>query len=189
MSSMSCGHPCVEAKYYFSMTEAFSPEKDSITVGDTLWITSSHSTIFLDSITRTNIDFSNSHLGSPFEILNFPDTSQNVIGAVNDFEYLINYGALTDNDSLPNQNKSFSYEEINSEYRLKVGIIAKKKGIYAISVGDDISVAKKNKGCEKAFIQIINDNSNSHLYYYQNFRPTYQISNYEKTHLYCFKVY
>ena len=189
ISFAGCGHRCVEAQYYFSMEDTFLPEKDSISIGDTLWVTSSHSTTFRDSISKTNIDFSNSQLGTPFEVLKFPETSPNVIGAVNDFDYIIKVGSLTGNDNIPNQNKGFSYKEINDQYTLSVGIVAKQKGIYGISLGDDISVTRKNKGCEKAFIQIINVNSNNHLYYYQNFRLGYQISEYERSHIYCFKVY
>jgi hypothetical protein len=186
---MSCGHHCVEAKYYFSMTESFSPEKDSISLGDTLWVASSHPTTFLDSVTKAEIDFSNSQLGTPFEVLKFPDTAGNVIGAVNDFDFITKAGSLAGNDNIPTQNKGFIYEEIDNHYILEIGIVAKQKGVYGISLGDDISVTRKNKGCEKANIKIENANSDNHLYYYQNFRPDYVISDYERTHIYCFKVY
>ncbi len=188
-SFISCGHRCVEANYYFSMTESFSPEKDSIPIGDTLWVTSSHSTTFLDSLSQKNIDFSNSQVGSPFEILNFPDASQNVIGGVNDFGYYIISGSETGNDNIPTQNKGFYYEEESNQYILKVGIIAKQKGIYGISLGDDISVIRNNNGCEKAFIEIDNTNANNHLYYDENFFQGQPINNYTKTHAYFFKVY
>jgi hypothetical protein len=75
-----CGKNCKEAKYQFSMEESFSPEKDSIRVGDTLWVSASHSTTFTDAFSKAQVDFSNSNIASTIRILNFPDTSQFVVG-------------------------------------------------------------------------------------------------------------
>lgn len=188
LSSIGCGKNCKEAKYSFSMQELFSPEKDSIAVGDTLWINSSHSTTFQDLSSNANIDFSNSQIGGNIRILNFPDTSQTVVGAIYDFNIIKIYGNEVGNDNIPTENKGFFYEEINNTYILKLGFIAKRKGIYGISLGDDISVIRKNNGCEKAFIEIDNTNPNSHLYYYINFFHGQPINTYTTKHVYCFKV-
>jgi hypothetical protein len=189
LSSIGCGKNCKDAKYSFSMDETFSPEKDTITVGDTLWVTSSHSTTFQDLIRNAEVDFSNSQIGSNIGILNFPDTSQTVLGAVNDFTIIKVYGNEVGNDNIPTENRGFFYEEISGNYILKLGFIANQKGVFTISLGNSISTVKRKGGCEKADIEIDNANTNNHLYYYQNFRPGYQISDYERKHMYCFKVY
>lgn len=184
-----CGKNCKDAMYAFTMQESFYPEKDSVAVGDTLWVSSSHSTIFKDLTSGSDVDFSNSQLGSNIRILNFPDTSQTVKGAIFDFDIVKIYGHEIGNDNIPTDNKGFFYDEINSNYILKLGFIAKKKGIYSISLGNSISILEKKGGCEKASVEITNTNQNNHLYYYQKFRSGYQISLYEQTHLYCFKTY
>lgn len=189
LSSFGCGKNCKDAKYSFSMEEFFSPKKDSISVGDTLWVTSSHSTTFQDLINNQHIDFSNSQIGTNIRILSFSDTSKTVTGSVNDFGIIIIYGNEVSNDNIPSENKGFIYEEINGSYMLKLGFIGSKKGIYSISLGNSIGIVQRKRGCEKASIEIENANVNKHLYYYQDFRPGYQISEYERTHMYCFKVY
>jgi hypothetical protein len=188
MSFSGCGKNCKDASYQFKMDESFHPEKDSINIGDTLWLYSSHSTTFTDITGNSQVDFSNSQIGANIEIVNFPDTSQEAVGAVNNFDIVKINGNEVGNDNIPTQNKSFYFEEINSYYVLKLGFIAKQKGIYAISLGNSIGIVQKKGTCEKAGIEIDNNNLNNHLYYYQNFRPGYQISDYEKTHIYCFKV-
>ena len=188
LCSIGCGKNCKDAKYSFLMQESFSPEQDSIAVEDTIWVNSSHSTTFQDLTSNTEIDFSNSQIGSVVRILNFPDTSQTAIGAVYDFDIIKIYGNEIGNDNIPNENKGFFYEEINGNYILKLGFIAKKKGVYGISLGNSIGIVERKGGCEKATIEIDNTNSNTHLYYYENFFPGDTTSVYTKTHVYFFKV-
>ena len=189
LTSLGCGKNCKEAKYSFLMQETFSPEKDSIAVGDTLWVNSSHSTSFTDLNSQEEVDFSNSQIGSNIRILNFPDTSQTVIGAVNDFDIIKIYGNETGNDNIPTENKGFYYQEINGNYIFKLGFIAKKKGVYGISLGNDFGIVQRKGGCEKATIEIDNANTNTHLYYYENFFPGDPVSQYTIRHAYFFKVY
>ncbi len=187
----SCKRPCVEASYGFNMSEFFSPETDSIKVGDTLCVLSSHSTTFTDSSNRNvkQVNFSNSLLSTNIGILQFPDTSTSVVGAVLNFNIITVNGKETGNDNIPSENKGFYYQELNSEYILKLKFVALRKGIYSISVGNSIGVVNGKNGCIKANFEIENSNTNNHLYFYQNWRPGYTISEYELTHMYCFKAY
>src|SRR5665213_251006 len=101
LSVIGCGKNCKEVTYSFLMQESFSPEKDSIAVGDTVWIRSFHSATFQDLISNANVDFSNSKIGASIRILNFPDTSQSVAGAINDFDIIKIYGNEAGNDNIP----------------------------------------------------------------------------------------
>jgi hypothetical protein len=188
---LSCGKPCKEVTYQFFMREAFIPERDSIHVGDTIYLESVHATTFTDSLNgnNTQINFSNSLLGSNLRVLQFPDTSTFVIGAIPDFNIAALNGMASGNDNIPSENKGFYYQEINSQYILRLQFIALKKGIYSISLGNSIGVIKGGQDCEKASFEIENSNVNNHLYFYQNWRPGYIINSYERTHMYCFKVY
>jgi hypothetical protein len=128
-------------------------------------------------------------LGTNIRILQFHDTSTTVIGAVPNFNIIIVNGEATGNDNIPSENKGFYYKEINSEYILKIKFVALQKGVYSISLGNSIGVINGKSGCIKADFEIENSNNNNHLYFYQNWRPGYTVSDYERTHMYCFKVY
>lgn len=184
----SCTKNCKEVKYNFSMQQIFSPEKDSISVGDTLWLISSHSTTFKDTITNKEVDFSNAQLGTNIRMLSFLDSSRSYIGVVKNFRVIRVFGSEVGNDNLPEYNKGVRYEEREGKYLLKFGFITNKKGTYLFSVGNSISVKRINHGCEKADIQITNGNTNNHLYVFHNWWPGYQIPNYERTHSYFFIV-
>lgn len=171
------------------MEESFYPEKDSILVGDTLWVKSLHSTTFTDLISNTQVDFSNSNPGTNIGILNFPDTSQEVIGAVYDFDIIKINGNEIGNDNIPSETKGFYFKEKDNNYLLNIGFIAKRKGVYVISLGNSIGIVQRKGGCEKASIEIDNNNADNHLYYYENFFHGQPVSDYTKKHLYCFKVY
>jgi hypothetical protein len=171
------------------MQEAFTPERDSIIVGDTIWVNSLHSTTFQDITSNSKVDFSNSEIGTNVRILKFLDSSKQVIGAINDFEIIKNSGNEIGNDSIPAENKGFHYQELNGNYILKLGFIPKQKGIFGISLGNSIGTVQRKGGCEKANIEIDNENGNTHLYYYQNFFPNEPVSQYTISHAYFFKVY
>lgn len=183
-----CVKNCKEVKYYFSMNQVFLPEKDSIFVSDTVWLTSSHSTTFNDTITNHEVNFSNAQLGTNIRILSFSDSLRSYVGVVDNFEEIKVFGTETGNNNIPKENKGVHYEEKDGKYLLKFGFIAKKRGTYLFSVGNDISVIRSNNGCEKADVQITNANANNHIYIIQNWFPGYEIPNYERTHSYCFTV-
>src|SRR5438874_6663466 len=163
----SCKRPCVEATYQFQMTESFSPEIDSVRLGDTLSVQSSHSTIFSDSSNGSirQVNFSNSLLSTNVRILQFPDTSSSVIGAVANFNIMIDNGKATGNDNIPSENRGFYYQELNSDYVLKLRFIALKKGTYSMSVGNSLGVINAKNGCIKGNFEIENSNMNNHLFY------------------------
>ncbi len=54
-----CHKPCNEPDYNFSVTESFFPERDSINVGDTLFLKCIIPKAETDINTKMTIDFSN----------------------------------------------------------------------------------------------------------------------------------
>jgi hypothetical protein len=184
-----CGKPCKEAQYQFYMQEIFYPEKDSILVGDTLFLTSSHSTTFKDTLSNNLINFNDANPGANLRILRFPDNSTTVVGGINEFTILTLHGMPGGNDNIPEENKGFYFEEKDNNYLLNLAFIPKQKGIYAISLGNSMGTIQRKQSCFKANIEIDNANTNNHLYFYQNFFPGSPISDYTRTHIYCFKVY
>ena len=184
-----CRKSCKEAQYQFFMQEIFYPEKDSVLIGDTLFLVSSHSTTFKHTLSNKLINFSHANPGANLRILRLPDNSTTVVSAVNDFNIITLNGMTSGNDNIPEENKGFYFEEKYNNYLLNIAFIPKQKGIYAISLGNSMGITQRNGSCEKANIEIDNANSNSHIYYYQNFFPGVPINDYTRTHIYCLKVY
>jgi hypothetical protein len=178
--------------YSFQVNNAKAyPDKDSIKTGDTLWIEINFPTKLQDVVTGNTIDYGNAvNLGEDLSLLIFTGGSVSDPGASyanTNFDYFIaNGGAgLTSINGVRN----FLFSELNGSYLLKVGIIPKKAGIYGLGIGNPTGVYRKNDACTKASFAISFYNTNQHLYYYQNNRPGYSISDYEQQHMYCFKVY
>lgn len=168
------------------------PDRDSIRVGDTLWIEISMPTTLSDALTNTMIDFSNA-----VSVGNSPGVGQfiggsvsdpGVIGAVDKFNYSIIKGELV-NSSILNERMQFNFDKINDSFFLKFALIPNSKGIYIFGISDEAGVYRKGDPCTKASFAFEFANTDQHLYFLQNNRPGYVISDYEQQHVYCFKVY
>ncbi len=168
------------------------PDKDSIQIGDTLWIQINMPTILKDITTNTMTDFSNAvSVGNTFGVGLFTGGSESdpgVTGAVNKFDYLVAKGQLIDN-SILNERIQFQFSKANDSFFLKVGAIPKMTGIYYLAISDDAGVHRKGDPCTKAAFEFQFANTDQHFYFLQNNRPGYTISDYERQHIYCFKVY
>ncbi len=184
-----CRKPCNLPNYTFSVNDSFSPEKDSINIGDTLWLTCTISKTQIDINTQANINFDNAeNLGSNLVI---SDISRFNLerGAVDSFNYIQQYGNIsTDPTSNPQGVKQLRFEESSDSYLLKVGLIAKKEGNYILTVPDNPYVFRRGMAkCGTADFKILNVNINKHLYLFENIWGL--LSEYDRNHSYCFKVY
>jgi len=168
------------------------PDSDSIRVGDTLWIEISMPTTLKDELTNTMIDFSDAvSVGNTFSIDVFVGGNVNNPGtayAANNFNYYVINGQSL-NSPNPDRTRQYTFAKMGGLFVLKVGVIAKSIGIYSLAISDDAGVHEKGDNCTKASFAFKYANTNQHLYYYQNNRPGYVISDYERQHMYCFKVY
>lgn len=180
-----CHKPCNEPDYNFLVTESFFHERDSVKVGDTLFLTCIISKAETDINTKMIIDFSN--LGNLGANLVISDISKfkmqrdaadsfsyiNVEGKI----YFDQYGA-----------KQLNFKETDSTYSLKVGLVALKKGLYIFTVPDALGVYRNGHvKCGVGNFQILNSNVNKHLYLFEDMWG--QLSNYDSLHSYCIKVY
>jgi len=179
---------CLEANYQFEMQERFSPEIDSINVGDTLWMEASHSTTFPDRNTGQDVEFGSSSPGTNIRIFKFGESYPDIAGAINDFKFVTINGREAGGDHNPAENKSYYFDEVNLKYTMKVGFVAQQQGVYVFSVGNSLGIVKQGLGCEKASIEILNANIDKHHYYYQLWKPDIVVLGYESAHAYCFKV-
>lgn len=186
------GLGCASADYSFKASAVAYPDKDSIRIGDTIWIKSNIPSSLADQISSQTIDYSNaSNLSLSIQLLKFTGGSINDPGAsysANKFSYFPSIGAQI-NDPFIEGQRTFSFLEQNDFYNLLIAIVPKEKGIYLMAISNAVNVYRKSDKCTKANYEINFGNTKQHLFFYQNNRPGYIISNYEQAHSYCFKVY
>ncbi len=187
------GLGCADTKFTFQTSIRAYPDKDSIRVGDTVWLESNIPVSLNDISTKNLIDYSGaSNLGTVISLDRFTGGSISDPGttyAANEFKYVLLKGKIVENNILPDRIKEYLFIEANNQYSLKVGIVAQKKGVYILGVDNSKNVFRSTDKCTKAsyFINFIN--TKQHLYLYQNNRPGYKIEGLELTNTYCFKVY
>jgi len=189
LTSESCHKPCNEPNYSFMVDESFFPQKDSINVGDTIFILSSFNKELTDTTTKKAIKFSNAeNLVTALiisDISKFRDTQR---GAIDSFSYFNLVGSIftpTNTDTL--SVKQLTYIETSSTYEIKIALIARKAGIYIFTIPDNPDVFRRNQPkCGTANFEILNRNTQQHLYLFENILGS--LSRYDSTHSYCVKV-
>lgn len=184
---------CIDNGYSFKIGAKVFPDKDSINVGDTIWIEITTPTSLIDITSNKIINYSGAlNFDNSFSFGKFTgDGSFSDPGAIysaNDFITNAVEGHRVDNPATEGF-REFSFLENNNLYKLKVAIIPKKIGIYAIGISDGVNVNRESDKCTKSNFSVSIENTNQHFYFLENNRPGYVISSYERTHMYCFKVY
>jgi hypothetical protein len=180
-----CGKPCHEPDYNFLISDSFLPEKDSINVGDTLFLICVVPKMETDTNTKMIINFSN--LGNLGDNLVISDISKFKMqrNAADSFSYFNVYGKIYSDQYGA---KQLSFEETDSTYSLKVGLIALKAGLYIFTLPDAPGIYRKGHvKCGRGNFEILNSNIDKHLYLFENIWG--QLSTYDSAHSYCIKVY
>lgn len=185
------GLGCANAVYSFKDSATAFPDIDSIYVGDTLFISSNIPTNQTDLSSGQIVDYSNaSNLSLSIQFLKLVGGSVSDPGTIyvaNKFSCIPVIGAQI-TDPFTEGERSFSFKERTDMYNLKVAMIPQDTGAYLIAISNGVNVTRSSGKCTKANYEIDFANIDQHLYLYQNNRPGYIINNYEKTHVYCFKV-
>lgn len=194
-SLTGCPSPCIEAVYDFQITASVRPSKDSVAVGDTIYLESYFPSKLIDTQSKVLVDYANAK--SISGNIGFNDLSRiNSTGTQNDssttkyFQYISFEGSIYNSRDIPiywavNQTR---YEEKNSQYKLKLAIIPLKKGTYMLILGNALSNGRNgSKNCEKASFAINFSNTDQHLYYYEN--KFGNLSDADRRRSYCFTVY
>ena len=182
---------CSQKNYSFVAVAKAYQDLDSINVNDTIWIELDQPTTFKDVQTGLDVDYSNAvNFGFGLGFDKFIGGSISNPGstpAVSGFSTILFQG--TELTSLqPDRIKSFNFLEEAGRYKFKIAVVARTTGIFAIAISNAANVYRGNNNCIKAAFEITYSNTNQHLYFYEQNRPGYVPSQYERTHMYCFKV-
>ena len=186
----SCFKNCSDTSYAFDTEAKVYPDKDSIRVGDTLWIEVTTPTTLIDNLSGKKVDYSGAeNMGAAIQISSFHSGSIEQTGAsyaLDSFHYYLFRGSIYTTDM---QASNYLYIETSGNYIFKLAIICERVGTYGVSISDAVNVFRKKDKCSKATYAMQITNTDQHMYLYQNSRPGYEASDYEKKHVYFFKVY
>ncbi|MET4104896.1 hypothetical protein [Hymenobacter sp. UYP22] len=170
-----------QVPFIFQIPLTISPSKDTVSVGDTLWLKASfpdtvrefysgkYYTVkptqfdWMTSIAMRKLVYSNQYLG-------------NQLAAANNFSYINKIGTIKPNNTF----SDLRYEYINKIYTCKIGIIPKQKGIYAFNFGDNWNISSNSKPKpDLSFIKLDSSKDNMNrqavyqsVYYYINDKHT-----------------
>lgn len=181
------GLGCANTVYNFQINETIFPDKDSVHIGDTLFLKVLTSSTLNDLQTGQKIDYSNtSNLGNVVTILKF--INNQTPGAINDFNLAILEGNKVGSID-PASEEEFSFTEQNGNYTFLLTVVPKDTGRYVITIGDAANVYRKNDKCTKANFNINFQQTNQHFYLLNEWRPDLTLDDNGKRHVYYFKVY
>lgn len=155
---------CRGTVYGFEIAISAYPAKDSVNVGDTIWLEVSEPTKLIDLQTGRVIDYSGAaNLGTTIGIAE--------LISVNNFttegNYFFKFSLFAGSEILrpdTDRFREYNFAEINNRYEFRLGVIPQKKGVYKIFIGNASNVYRKNDQCTKANFEINFKNTNQHLY-------------------------
>ncbi len=180
---------CISNSYLFKESWKILPQKDSINVGDTLFFVSKISNPTFDYNSMKTVSLSDDALiGTPFSIRSIIGLN-NLKSAIDSFDYFLKEGRFKNNDLDPKQIKDILWLPVNNEYKIEIGLIARKRGNYSITLPDAIGKLSNSNNCSNgATIILSNANGNnnaylSHPYYGLNYVPGT-----DSAHVFCIRV-
>ena len=182
------GLGCADTVYSFQIGENVTPDKDSIRIGDTIFLNVNAPTKLNDLQSGNLIDYSGAaNFGNVIGLLRFLPGHQSR-GAINDFNLLVVKGTKVNSiDPLTNQEVLFTEE--NGSYKFSMAVIPKDTGRYVLTISNAANVYRKNNKCTKASFTIDFQSTNQHFYFLQLWRPDLILDERGKKKVYYFKVY
>jgi hypothetical protein len=184
-----CGN--LDPVYNFSVTASVSPSRDSISVGDTLYITSSFPSTLPDKSGQL-INYSRARsIGCSIGFNDAYNIGLNDSSTSKYFSYAPLEGEVYSDKNVPLywHSRQIRYEESNDSYSLKIAVIPNKPGLYFLAITDAYCLGLNNsKACKQASFAIALTNTDQHLYYYENLFGFGVLSEHDRAQFYCFKV-
>ncbi len=184
---------CKQNVYSFEAFFKAYPDFDSVQVGDTIWLELNSPTRATDLATNTTTDYSGAeNFGtaiSYLQIIGGDVTDPGATPSANSFDNVLINGSTVQSSIYLEKIREFLFEEKAGNYEFKIGIVPKKKGLFMLAPGDAAGVYRSSNKCDKASFSLTFKDTDQHLYLYEQKRPGYLLSHYDKGHLYAFKVY
>lgn len=164
-----CPTPCVNELplYNFYIEARFTPEKDSIQVGDTLYFVSEFQRKLKPNGSQDVVDYLNANISGSLSVFELVPNKEFATDAVFNFDYVSLVGQMYNSRDIPSPDgfQQFLYQELADRYQLKIAIIPKKKGVYGLGI---LTVASQGRsgsdGCDNASFKTVvtNNDINDH---------------------------
>ncbi len=185
---MGCPKECISTTNSYSKTLSFFPKDSVIKVGDTLWLSGKFScdSIFNEATQKVD-SYCDALIGST---LGITALQTEVTPAVDSFTYIESKGkCFSVADANPKTIKQLSFLYNNKTYEIRIGIVANKKGRYAVGVGNGLFTNKKDAPeCQKASLNLKPENFDTHIYMLRDFLYPKPVADLDIEHGYCFIV-
>ncbi len=158
---------CTESNYSFKLDAQVYPDRDTINIGDTIWVEVNSPEVFTDQISNQQINFSNANnLGTDMGFGKLISVSPiQKAYAVNDFNFVLLEGKEITSPN-PQLIKEYLFSDINGRYKFKLGVIPKSSGTYSFNLGNAVHVYRNGNSCPKADFQMQLIQTNQHYYLY-----------------------
>lgn len=156
---------CANTKYSFEISVKAYPDRDSITIGDTIWFEVNSPAQLKDAFTGQPIDYSKAeNLGSGVTFSALSSSGEFTVNSVNNFNYLLIEGLELRRGYTNGLGNEYRFVEKNNRYLFLLGITPKEKGTYRIIFSNGANVYRSNDKCTKAGFTIIFKETDQHIY-------------------------
>lgn len=156
---------CGESSILFTVDAKVYPDKDSVNVGDTIYVEINIPTTLPDQNNKM-VDYSKANnLGTDMGFVKLVNVSPiKVDNAVGDFTFeLISGKEIT--SSNPLLLKEYTFEETGGRYVFKLAIVPKTRGTFSFNFGNATNVIRKGNSCPKASFNFLLKNITNQHYY------------------------
>lgn len=156
---------CTESSIFFNVDAKVHPDKDSINIGDTIYVEVNIPTTLADQ-NNTMIDYSKANnLGTVMGFVKVANVSPiKLDDAVADFSY-----SLISGKEISSSNsqilKEYLFEESSGRYLFKLAIIPKSSGTFSFNLGNAVNVIREGNSCPKAAFNFLLKNTTDQHYY------------------------
>jgi hypothetical protein len=162
---------CDNTVYNFEMGIKAYPDRDSINVGDTIWLEVNEPTTLKDAFSGKMIDYSDAaNLSTTIGIAELISANQVNTNGNTFFTFFSQYGNEVVRPDT-NNFREYRLTEISNMYKFKVAVIPKKIGIYKMFIGSAANVYRRRDQCTKAGFALNFVSTNQHLYYNEIILP------------------
>lgn len=157
------GLDCANTKYSFQLPVRAYPNKDTISIGDTIWLEINESTTFVNGQNGEIIDYSGAkNLGSGIAFGAFnTDLKSWVNENPNNFNLVLvdGYGKLLKKTAI---DVEYSFAEKEKRYIFLLGVAPNKKGLFSLLFSNSNNTYRESDKCTKANFNIIFENTDQH---------------------------
>ena len=182
---------CSQTDYSFEGFFKAYPDRDSIRIGDTIWLETKIPVQIKDRINGGVINYTGAlNLGTAItylELISGP-ADPAPLGAAYSFNNFLLKGKATASVDA-NKLREFLFVEEAGFYHFKLAVIPTKRGLFVVAPSDAENVYTKSNKCGKSFFSLTFKDTNQRVFLYEQTRPSYTASGYERSHMYVFRVY